>query len=68
LDNYIAWNGKYSHTGYSLTIPDDIQKYWLVFHVHLSTEQDKWQGPFNNDGDKCWHYHGHLDSWEIWEC
>ncbi|PKY41821.1 hypothetical protein RhiirA4_455488 [Rhizophagus irregularis] len=65
-DNIIAQNSKFGYDGYSLTIPDDIQTYWPVFEVHMSTEHDKWRGPFQNDGDKCWHFHDHLNSWEIW--
>jgi hypothetical protein len=64
----IAQEGDWAHNGYSLLIPDNVESYWLVFSVSGSTEDDKWRGPINNDGDKCWHFHGHLDSWEIWEC
>jgi hypothetical protein len=63
--NLIDQDGKFSHVCYSLTVPDDVQSYWLNFHVR---EQDKVRGPYNNDGDKCWHFHGHIDSWKIWEC
>ncbi|CAI2168725.1 7766_t:CDS:2 [Funneliformis geosporum] len=33
----------------------------LVF----STEEDKWRGPFTNNGDQCWHIHGSVDIWEV---
>uniref|UniRef100_U9T0K2 DUF1566 domain-containing protein n=1 Tax=Rhizophagus irregularis (strain DAOM 181602 / DAOM 197198 / MUCL 43194) TaxID=747089 RepID=U9T0K2_RHIID len=31
-------------------VPDNVQSYWLAFRVGASTEEDKWRGPFNNDG------------------
>ena len=58
----------FAHKGYSLTIPDKVQTYWLAFEVYASLENVKWRGPFQNDGDKCWHFHGSVDDWNIDEC
>ncbi|CAI2168823.1 13165_t:CDS:2 [Funneliformis geosporum] len=60
--------GQWTHNGYYLYIPEDVKTYWLVFGVLYSTEEDKWRGPFENDGDKCWHFHGTLDNWKIYGC
>ncbi|CAB5305960.1 unnamed protein product [Rhizophagus irregularis] len=60
--------GDWAHRGYSLNVPDNVKSYWLAFRVAASTEDDKWRGPFNNDGDKCWHFHGTIDSWNVFEC
>ncbi|CAB4433639.1 unnamed protein product [Rhizophagus irregularis] len=60
--------GAWTHTGYSLHVPDNVNSYWVAFRVAASTEEDKWRGPINNDGDKCWHFHGTLESWEVYEC
>ncbi|CAI2170274.1 14644_t:CDS:2 [Funneliformis geosporum] len=57
-----------AHTGYSLNITDDKRSYWLVFGVSWSTEENKWRGPYTNDGDKCWHFHGSEDSWDVYPC
>ncbi|CAI2162697.1 19527_t:CDS:2 [Funneliformis geosporum] len=57
-----------AHQGYSLDIPNEIKSYYLVFWVFLSLRQDKWRGPFNNDGDKCWHFHGTQDFWDVYPC
>ncbi|CAB4387449.1 unnamed protein product [Rhizophagus irregularis] len=60
--------GDWAHTGYSLNVPDNVSSYWVAFRVAASTEDDKWRGPYNNDGDKCWHFHGTIDSWDVYEC
>ncbi|GBC06390.1 hypothetical protein RclHR1_00680034 [Rhizophagus clarus] len=60
--------GDWAHTGYSLTVPSNVKSYWLAFRVAASTEENKWRGPYNNDGDKCWHFHGTLDNWIVFEC
>ncbi|CAG8478325.1 5496_t:CDS:2 [Funneliformis caledonium] len=57
-----------AHKGYSLTIPDRVKKYWLGFGVTLSLEHDKWRGPFTNDGDRCYHFHGDASYWELYDC
>ncbi|CAI2168821.1 13164_t:CDS:2 [Funneliformis geosporum] len=67
-DGGFANEGEWTHTGYSLNIPDEINTYWLAFQIGLSLEDDKWRGPFNNDRDQCWHFHGTLENWEIFEC
>ncbi|CAI2180478.1 17141_t:CDS:2 [Funneliformis geosporum] len=59
---------KTSHDGYYLNISDTIQKYWLIFGVEWSTEDYKWRGPFTNNGDKCWHFHGIEDNWDVYPC
>ncbi|CAI2168829.1 5806_t:CDS:2 [Funneliformis geosporum] len=67
-DGGFANEGEWAHNGYSLNIPDEISTYWLAFQIGGSLEDDKWRGPFNNDGDKCWHFTGTLESWDIFEC
>ncbi|CAI2167229.1 17864_t:CDS:2 [Funneliformis geosporum] len=64
----IVENFAEAHSGYNITIPDNVTTYWLVFGVDWSTEQDKWRGPFTNNGDQCWHFHGTLDDWKIYGC
>ncbi|CAG8712142.1 11191_t:CDS:2 [Funneliformis mosseae] len=61
-------DGNWAHKGYSLNIPDDVKAYWLGFNVYDSFEEDKWRGPITNDGDKCYHFHGTLENWDIYEC
>ncbi|CAG8741107.1 26319_t:CDS:2 [Gigaspora rosea] len=41
---------------------------WMVFGVEVSTEQDKWRGPFDNTQDYCYHYHGSEDDWDVYPC
>ncbi|CAI2176900.1 14269_t:CDS:2, partial [Funneliformis geosporum] len=60
--------GESARKGYHLVIPQNITTYWLVFGVASSLEDDKWRGPYNNDGDKCWRFHGSEDDWNINEC
>ena len=65
----IDYTGEFAHVGYSLNIPDKHQTYWLRFGVVNSMEDDKIRGPINNDGDKCWHFHGPtVDDWDVMEC
>ncbi|GBC04084.1 hypothetical protein RclHR1_00550029 [Rhizophagus clarus] len=66
----IDQNWSIAHNGFDLTIPDDqnITTFYLVFGVSGSTEQDKWRGPFDNNQDYCWHFHGHIDSWKVYPC
>ncbi|CAI2190145.1 4386_t:CDS:2 [Funneliformis geosporum] len=65
---YIDMHSENAHKGYSLYIPDNKATFWLVFGVSGSLQENKWRGPFNNDGDKCWHYHGTIDGWNVDEC
>ncbi|CAG8754642.1 10636_t:CDS:2, partial [Funneliformis caledonium] len=64
----IDQQGASAHKGYHLYIPENYTTFWLVFGVASSTEDDKWRGPINNDGDKCWHFHGTEDAWDVYEC
>ncbi|CAG8528621.1 8997_t:CDS:2 [Funneliformis mosseae] len=57
-------DGDWAHNGYSVSIPDSVNSYWLQFRVAASTEDNKWRGPIPNDGDKCWHFHGTIDNWK----
>ncbi|CAI2169670.1 18179_t:CDS:1 [Funneliformis geosporum] len=57
-----------AHKGYHIEIPDSIDSYCLVFGVILSTEKDKWRGPFTNNGDQCWHFKGSEDDWDVYPC
>ena len=63
-----AQDSSRAHAGFSLSVPDNLNTYWLVFAVGLSTEQYKWRGPFTNNQDICWHFHGHIDSWDVYPC
>ncbi|CAI2170751.1 13594_t:CDS:2 [Funneliformis geosporum] len=65
---YIDMQSENAHKGYHLIIPENITTFWLVFGVAYSLQENKWRGPINNDGDKCWHYHGTLDGWDVYEC
>ncbi|CAG8750275.1 12639_t:CDS:1, partial [Funneliformis mosseae] len=67
-DGAFADETRKAHKGYSLTIPDRVKKYWLGFGVTLSFENDKWRGPFTNDEDRCYHFHGDESYWELFDC
>ncbi|CAB4379763.1 unnamed protein product [Rhizophagus irregularis] len=59
----------FAHEGFYLTVPSKVSTYWLVFGVGGSAfEEDKWRGPFENTQDLCFHYHGNLVKWELWQC
>ncbi|RIB22096.1 hypothetical protein C2G38_2076483, partial [Gigaspora rosea] len=63
-----AQDSSRSHAGFVLSVPDNVLSYWVILGVGLSAEEDKWRGPYNNTQDICWHFHGHLENWEIWPC
>lgn len=67
-ENQISQGSSVSHAGFSLWVPNEINQYWLVLGVQGSLEYDKWRGPFGNTQDICWHFHGHLESWEVFPC
>ncbi|CAG8747872.1 103_t:CDS:1, partial [Gigaspora rosea] len=67
-NNAFAQKSSVAHTGFTLHVPEDVESYWIIFGVDVSTEQDKWRGPFNNTQDICWHFHGNVDDWKIWPC
>ncbi|CAG8692507.1 3381_t:CDS:2 [Funneliformis caledonium] len=67
-DGRFADGSEIAHKGYSVNIPDRVKKYYLGFNVEGSFEHDKWRGPFNNDGDRCFHFHGVLENWDILDC
>ncbi|CAG8726580.1 9665_t:CDS:1, partial [Funneliformis mosseae] len=67
-DGTFADESERAHKGYSLNIPDRVKQYWLGFGVEGSFEHDKWRGPFTNDGDRCFHFHGVLENWEVFDC
>ncbi|CAG8632433.1 4381_t:CDS:2 [Gigaspora margarita] len=62
-----AYGQSTAHDYFSLSI-SGVYVYYLVFGVDVSTEQDKWRGPFNNTQDYCWHYTGNEFNWEVWPC
>ncbi|GES79974.1 hypothetical protein GLOIN_2v1843800 [Rhizophagus clarus] len=40
-----------------------------IYNIAQDCTQDtKERGPFDNNQDSCWHFHGHLDSWDIYSC
>ncbi|CAI2188890.1 13544_t:CDS:1 [Funneliformis geosporum] len=54
-----------SHDGYHLKIPNDIKQYWLAFSLNEFKDFDQ-EGPFNNDEDICWYWHGHEHNWKVY--
>ncbi|CAB4484357.1 unnamed protein product [Rhizophagus irregularis] len=63
----ITSNWSFSHKGFHLTIPDDTGTYYLHFGL-ISFEDIKIRGPFTNDQDACWHFHGNVFKWEVYTC
>lgn len=63
----ITSNWSISHKGFHLTIPDDISSYYLHFGL-ISFEEVKTRGPFTNDQDACWHFHGNVFKWKVYTC
>ncbi|CAG8505137.1 11644_t:CDS:2 [Gigaspora rosea] len=68
FNDAFAQDSSVSHGGFSLAVPDNVESYWVIFAVGLSTVDDKWRGPSNNTQDICWHFHGHIDDWKIYPC
>ncbi|GBB87971.1 hypothetical protein RclHR1_14490002 [Rhizophagus clarus] len=58
----------FAHMGFYLKVPSKVETFWLVFGVGLSQEEDKWRGPFTNTQDLCFHFHGNVFKWELWQC
>ncbi|CAI2169818.1 2833_t:CDS:2 [Funneliformis geosporum] len=65
--NYIDDNRAFSHEGYHLEIPDDIEAFSLVFIVDYRRFEYKMIN-VKNEGDQCWHYHGNKYEWEVYPC
>ncbi|CAG8715807.1 13790_t:CDS:2 [Funneliformis mosseae] len=61
-------DGDWAHHGYSVSIPNSVNSYWLKFSVTLSGEDNKWRGPILNNGDRCFHLHGTIDTWKVFDC
>ncbi|CAB4404280.1 unnamed protein product [Rhizophagus irregularis] len=40
----------------------------LVAEAIASTQDTKTRGPFNNNQDFCWHFHGSLNDWDVYAC
>ncbi|CAB4404281.1 unnamed protein product [Rhizophagus irregularis] len=57
-----------AHKGYHLYIPEDKSTFYLDFDVLGSVQDLKKRGPFNNDQDSCWHYHGNSGNWDVFPC
>lgn len=70
LSYVIARNTGIAHQGYNLDInAERYNVFYLRFDVVGSFEKDKVRGPFNNVGeDICWHFHGHIESWDVYPC
>ncbi|GBC09014.1 hypothetical protein RclHR1_08540013 [Rhizophagus clarus] len=64
----IAQDWSVSHNGFHVDVPDNYPTFYLFFDVIVSTQDTKERGPFDNNQDSCWHFHGHLDSWDIYSC
>ena len=61
----IASGGSHAHDGITIDLTSEYKSYYLTFSVEASTEDDKHRGPFTNDQNYCFKFHGSVDKWDI---
>ncbi|PKC11512.1 hypothetical protein RhiirA5_397443 [Rhizophagus irregularis] len=66
--NQIDQQWSIAHHGFHLTIPDNYTTFYLYLEAIASTQDTKTRGPFNNNQDFCWHFHGSLNDWDVYAC
>ena len=64
-DNVITTTGSLAQDGFNIVVTSEIPVYNLIFDVVGTFQDIKHRGPFKNDQNYCFKFHGSVDKWDI---